>query len=327
MSPPATATRKHYRTCNLCEAMCGLEIEHTADEILAIRGDADDPFSQGHLCPKAVALQDVWADPDRLRKPVKRVGDDWVEIDWEEALDRVASGLGAIREQHGSAAVGVYLGNPTVHNPGSVLTVRQLLKAIRTPNVFSAASVDQLPHHVAAWEMFGHFFLLPVPDVDRTDFFLVLGANPTASNGSLMTAPGIDRRMAAIRERGGRVLVVDPRRTETAAKADGHFFIRPGTDVLLLLALLRTLVAEGLEDWGRLAEHVDGEDQIFPLPYIAYASRLGETSPWTLGFDFFAQGGMGVDFDNYPPPGIFWSRVLDFFDGVLGGPPSELALF
>ena len=233
--------------------MCGLEIELEGDSIRAIRGDAEDPFSRGHICPKAVALQDIYADPDRLRRPMQRTGDDWREIGWDEAFDRVAGELTKVRDTYGSDAIGLYLGNPNVHNLGSMLFNSTLRRALGTRNTYSATSVDQLPHHVAARHMFGHYFLLPIPDVDRTDFFLILGANPVASNGSLMTAPGIAKRIRAIRQRGGRVVVVDPRRTETAAEADQHLSIPPGRDALLLLALLSTILGEGLADPGRLA--------------------------------------------------------------------------
>lgn len=231
----------HYRTCHLCEAMCGLVIEMDGTEILSIRGDEHDPLSRGHICPKAVALQDVWRDPDRLRLPIRREGSTWREIAWDEAFDEVAARLHETQEVHGRDSVAVYQGNPTVHNSGSMLFAPPFVRALRTKNRYSATSVDQLPHHVAAYFMFGHQLLLPVPDVDRTQYMLILGANPMASNGSLMTAPGIRQRLRAIQKRGGRVVVIDPRRTETARIADAHHFIRPGTDVLLLLALLRTV--------------------------------------------------------------------------------------
>ena len=255
----------HYRTCNLCEAMCGLEIALDGERIVAIRGDKDDPFSQGHICPKAVALQDIYADPDRLRQPLRRTATGWVTIGWDEALDEAAANLKRIQADFGAPAVGVYLGNPNVHNLGSSLLGTTLTRALRTPNVFTATSVDQLPHHVAARLMFGHQLLLPIPDVDRTDFFLMLGANPLASNGSLMTAPGMDRRLKAIQQRGGCVVVVDPRRTETAALADEYIPIRPSTDVLLLLALIRTILAEGLARPDLLADFTTGLAALWPI--------------------------------------------------------------
>jgi anaerobic selenocysteine-containing dehydrogenase len=255
----------HHRTCTLCEAMCGLAIEVEGGAIRSIRGDPEDPFSRGFLCPKATALADVEADPDRLRFPVRRTPAGWQRVSWKEALDETADRLGAIQASAGRDAVAVYLGNPSVHNWGTVLAGVPLVKALGTKNRYSATSVDQLPHHLAALLMFGHQLLLPIPDVDRTDFFLVLGANPVVSNGSLMTAPGMPLRLKALRRRGGRLVVVDPRRTETAELADVHHFIRPGTDALFLLAMLHTLFAEGRVAPGRLGECTDGLDTLAQL--------------------------------------------------------------
>ena len=252
------SSRIHHRACNLCEAICGLVIRVENGDIVDLRGDPDDPLSRGHVCPKAVALQDIYRDPDRLRHPLRRTpGGEWVRLGWDEAFDEVAGRLREVQRRHGRNAVGIFLGNPNVHNYGSLLFGPPLLRALKTQNRFSATSVDQLPHHLAAREMFGHQLLLPVPDIDRTSFFLVMGANPLASNGSMMTAPGFRRRLQRLLARGGRLVVVDPRRTETARVADTHLFIRPGTDALLLMALLSVIFAEGLEDLGRLDEHCD----------------------------------------------------------------------
>ena len=250
----------HYRTCNLCEAMCGIRIVVDEGRIQSIRGDADDPFSRGHICPKAVALQDVHADPDRLKNPVRRTAGGWQRLSWDEAFDEAAARIQAVQGAHGRDAMALYVGNPTVHNHGALLFGGLLSRALRTRHRFSATSVDQLPHHLAAYLMYGHQLLLPVPDLDRARFLLVLGANPVVSNGSLMTAPDVARRLKDIRARGGRVVVVDPRRSETAAMADEHLFIRPGTDVLLLLALLHTLFAEQRTAPGRLEAFTDGWD-------------------------------------------------------------------
>jgi anaerobic selenocysteine-containing dehydrogenase len=258
-------TTTRFRTCTLCEAMCGLALEVDGGRVVSIRGDADDPFSRGHICPKGAALADVHADPDRLRQPMRRTPGGWQPVSWDEALDEAAERLRAVRHAHGRDAVAVYQGNPTVHNFGSMLYAPGFIRALGTRNRFSATSVDQLPHHLAAYWMFGHGLLIPIPDIDRTDFFLVLGANPAVSNGSLMSAPDAAGRIKAIRRRGGTVVVVDPRRTETAALADRHHFIRPGTDALLLLALLHVVFAEGLEKPGRLAEMTDGLDAVRTL--------------------------------------------------------------
>ena len=238
--------------------MCGLVVEVEGGRVRAIRGDDEDVLSRGHICPKAVALQDLHQDPDRLRRPLRRSGGAWHEVGWAEALDEAADRLSALQKQHGRDAVAVYQGNPVVHNYGLVLFGQLLLRALGTRSRFSATSVDQLPHMLASLLMFGHQLRLPVPDVDRTRYFLMLGANPLVSNGSLMTAPGIGRRLQALRARGGKLVVVDPRRTETAAIADEHVAIRPGTDALLLLAIVHTLFATGRVRPGRLEAFTDG---------------------------------------------------------------------
>jgi anaerobic selenocysteine-containing dehydrogenase len=257
--------RAHFRTCNLCEAMCGLEIKVRGQEILSIQGDEADVFSHGHICPKAVALRDIHSDPDRLKFPLRRTPAGWEQIGWDDALDEVAARLRAVQAQHGLNAVGVYLGNPVVHNLGTLLFAAPFVRALRTRNRFSATSVDQLPHQFVAYYMLGHQFLIPIPDIDRTGYMLILGANPLASNGSLMSAPGVARRLKAIQKRGGKFVVIDPRRTETAAVADQHFFIQPGADALLLLAMLHTIFAEGLATPGRLAALSNGLETVQSL--------------------------------------------------------------
>ncbi|MDB4673272.1 molybdopterin-dependent oxidoreductase [Verrucomicrobiales bacterium] len=247
-----------YRSCNLCEAVCGLVIEHDDSEVISIKGDKEDPLSRGHLCPKAIALQDIHADPDRLRRPMKRKGDEFEEISWEEAFDLVETKLGAIRREHGDDSVALYLGNPTVHNSGALLFQKFLKQSLNTRHSFAATSVDQLPHHIAASLMFGHGFLIPIPDIDRTQHMLILGANPAASNGSLMTAPGVRDRIRAIRDRGGKVILVDPRVTETVRIVDQHHLVRPGTDVYLLAAMVNIILSEDLGTVPR--DHVKNID-------------------------------------------------------------------
>ena len=256
-------TSIHYRTCHLCEAMCGVAIEHDRDgNIHSIKGDPEDVLSRGHICPKAVALQDIQHDPDRLRRPVKRTGDRWEEISWSEALDIFERNIKRIRREHGREAVGFYIGNPTAHQPGALLMLGPLLAALGTRSRFSASSVDQLAVMFATGEMFGNPALTTVPDLDRTDFLLMIGANPAASNGSLMSAGDPMGRIRAISRRGGQVIAIDPRHTETARKADRHHFIRPGTDVFLLAAMLQVLFEEDLADPGRLAAFSDGLDEL-----------------------------------------------------------------
>jgi anaerobic selenocysteine-containing dehydrogenase len=238
------ARESRFRACPLCEAICGLELQYEGPDLVAIRGDAADPFSRGHICPKGNALLDLEADPDRLRAPLRRRGSDWEQIGWDEALAEAGERLAAAQRDHGNDAVAAYLGNPNVHHFGHIAYLPPLLKALRSKNIYSASSVDQWPHQLVDWLMYGHQFLLPIPDIDHTGFMLVLGANPVASNGSLMTAPGAEKRLKALAARG-RLVVVDPRRTETAEIASEHHFIRPGSDAWFLLALLQDVLALG----------------------------------------------------------------------------------
>lgn len=254
--------KTHYRACHLCEAICGLEIRTQGDEILSIKGDKQDPFSQGYICPKGTALADIHNDPDRLRMPVKRVGDDWQEISWEEAIELAADGLVKAQNQHGDNSVAFYAGNPTVHNLDLMTHSGQLRKALRTRNHFSASSLDQLPMQLALYLMYGHQSLFPVPDIDRTDLMVIIGGNPMASNGSVMTVPNFPKRIKNLRSRGGKLVVIDPRRTETADVADQHHFIKPGKDIFLLMAIIRVLFTERLVQQRPLLNQVDGLDAV-----------------------------------------------------------------
>jgi len=253
-----------HRQCTLCEAHCGIKVEVDGDRVTRITGDPDDTLSHGYICPKAAALADLHADPDRLRRPLRRVGERWEEIGWDEALTLAADGLRGVQERHGRDAVAVYAGNPAAHTASS-LAVGPLLRTLGTRNFYSATSVDQLPHYLTSFEMLGHHLLLPVPDVDRTDYMLVLGANPSVSNGSLWTAPGARHRLKAIKERGGTVVVVDPRRTETVKAASEHVAVRPGGDAFLLLGMLHVLFADGLVRLGRLEGVCDGLEDVEAL--------------------------------------------------------------
>ena len=255
------ASTRTLGVCNLCEAICGLVLTVEDGRVTGVRGNPDDPLSRGHVCPKGVALPDVTDDPDRLRRPVRREGEGaearWVEIGWDEALDLTADGIARAVNEHGRDALGVYLGNPNAHSLGSQTHGIAMLKSFRTRNKFSASSVDQVPHQLVAWQLFGHQLLIPVPDIDRTSYFLVLGANPMASNGSLMTVPDFPQRVRELQARGGRMVVLDPRRTETAKVADEHHFVRPGTDAAVLLAMLHVLLAEGLTSPPSYVEGVE----------------------------------------------------------------------
>ena len=271
-----TSTRTHHRVCHLCEAMCGLVIQTEGDKVTDVRGDKDDPLSRGHVCPKAVALQDIHEDPDRLRKPMKRIrtapGEyQHVEIEWSEALDLAADALASTIEKQGVDAIGAYFGNPSVHNYGMLTHQRNLFRHIRTRNRFSATSVDQLPHHLVSLWCFGHMLLHPIPDVDRTHYFLMLGANPLASNGSIWTVPDVRQRLKDLKSRGGKLVVVDPRRTETAELASEHLFIRPGSDAAFLLAMIHVLFRDDLVAPGPLGDFTDGLDEV--------AAAVSELSP------------------------------------------------
>ncbi|HEU4947712.1 MAG TPA: molybdopterin-dependent oxidoreductase [Kribbella sp.] len=245
--------------CNLCEAICGVLVTVEDGRVTDVRGDESDPLSRGHICPKAVALRDLQDDPDRLTVPVRRTADGWQELSWAAAYELVASRLADLQVAYGNNAVGVYLGNPNVHSLGAMTHLPPFIRLLRTRNRFSATSLDQLPHMLASHLLYGHQLMVPVADIDRTSYLLMLGANPLASNGSMMTAPGFGRRLREVRARGGRVVVIDPRRTETAAVADEHHFIRPGTDAAFLLALIHQVIADGS---ARPAPYVDGLDTV-----------------------------------------------------------------
>ena len=252
-------------TCTLCEAMCGLEVRlDPAGAIASVRGHRADPLSRGHICPKAFALQDVHEDPDRLRRPVVRTPrGGWREVSWDDGIRYAAERLVAVQAEHGDDALAVYLGNPNVHSLGALTHHPTLVRLLRTRNRFSATSVDQLPHHVVAWALYGHQFLLPVPDIDRTDLLVLVGHNPMASNGSLWTVPDFPQRRRELASRAGRLVVIDPRRTETAKVADEHHFVRPGSDAAVLLAVVRELLGDELTGIRTgPAAYVDGVDRV-----------------------------------------------------------------
>ena len=260
MKQPSSPT---HRVCTLCEATCGIRVHSDAGRPTRIEPDPDDPFSKGHICPKAHGLLDLQRDPDRLRTPMRRTESGFEPIGWDEALDLAAERLGAIRDESGADAVALYRGNPTSHDAESLLYWNALQTALPSRSRFSAGPVDTWPRWVQAGEMYGGFLHTPVPDLERTRYLLILGANPLVSNGSLMTAPGMKKRLAAIQARGGRIVVVDPRRTETADEADEHLPIRPGADAAFLLALVHTLTTEGAApDLGRCEGWVSGLDEV-----------------------------------------------------------------
>jgi anaerobic selenocysteine-containing dehydrogenase len=261
MTTTSTTATSHYRICPLCEACCGLEVRTEGPKVVSIRGMESDPFSRGYICPKAVALKDLHEDPDRLRQPLIKRDGRHVPVSWDEAFAEIERRLPAIVAEHGRDALALSIGNPTAHKFGLQLYFQRLARALGTRNNYSASTLDQMPKHLQSGLMFGHALSFAVP-VTRTDWMLVLGGNPAASNGSLWTVPDFRGKAKALRARGGRLVVIDPRRTETAELADAHHFIRPGTDVHLLAAMLHTVFADGLVRLGTVQPHVRGLDAL-----------------------------------------------------------------
>ncbi|PKG77488.1 dehydrogenase [Shewanella sp. Actino-trap-3] len=317
----------HYRNCNICEAMCGLEITYQDKQILSIKGDQLDPFSQGYNCPKALALEDFYTDKDRLKTPIRRTATGWEDISWDEAFIEITEKFKGIQQQHGKNALAVYLGNPNAHSLGNALFLRPFMKSLGTINRFSSASADQLPHHVAANFMFGAGMLIPVPDIDRTDFMLIIGGNPVVSNGSMMTAPNVIGRMKAIQKRGGKIVVVDPRRTRTAKIADQHLFIRPEKDALLLLALIHCVFDSNMVNLRHLETQVDGLDDVESLAkhyspeLVAEFVGINATSIRTLAADMLAADSavcysrMGASTQTFGGLCLWLTNVLNIITG------------
>lgn len=248
----------HHRICPLCEACCGLELKVSEGKVTSIRGHVSDVFSAGYICPKGVALKELHEDPDRLRTPLIKRGGEFVEASWEQAFAEIARRLPPLLARHGRDAAAISVGNPAAHKIGLLLYFPLLARALGTRNVFSASTLDQMPKQLSSGLMFGHWLSIAVPDIARCDFLLVLGANPLASNGSLWTVPDFKAKAKALQARGGQLVVIDPRRSETAAMANAHHFIRPGADVFLLLGLVHTLFDEKLVRLGRIAAFVNG---------------------------------------------------------------------
>ena len=256
-------TKTHFRTCHLCEATCGLEITTKGDAVVRIRGDQNDVFSRGFICPKGSTIKDLDGDPDRVRHPMVRDGETWRKVSWEEAFAEIDRRFRGVRARHPDPrSSAIYFGNPTAHNISSSLYLRSLMNALKTTNVYSASTVDQMPKQISAALMFGAMATIPVPDLDRTDYLVILGANPWESNGSVCTAPDFPGRVEAIRARGGKVVVVDPRRTKTAEHADWHLAIRPGADAALLAAIVHVLFVDGLATLGDIDGRVNGVEAV-----------------------------------------------------------------
>jgi anaerobic selenocysteine-containing dehydrogenase len=272
-----------HRICPFCEACCGLEIGVEDGRITTIRGYEDDVHSAGFICPKGAALRDLHEDPDRLRRPLVKRDGKHVEVSWDEAFAEIERRLSPILEAHGRDAVGLVLGNPSAHKVGLLLYTARLARGIGTKNVYSASTLDQMPKQLSAGLMFGHWLSIAIPDIVRTDLLVVIGANPMVSNGSLWTVPDFRGKAKAMQARGGKLVVIDPRRTETAELADQHLFIRPGSDVFLLLGMVNCLFAEGLVRLRRLAPYVDGlaalETAVAEFTPERVATRCGISAP------------------------------------------------
>ncbi len=249
-----------YRTCHLCEAMCGLEIKIEDTKIVSIKGDKNDIYSKGHICPKGVALKDLHEDPNRLKEPVKKTADGWQKISWDEAFDIVEQNFKRIRKQYGNDAIATYTGNPTVHNTGTALTLYDTINAINTRNRYASHSLDSVPVFVANQMMYGHAMMAPIPDIENINYFLIIGANPMVSNGSFMSTPNIKGKIKAIQERDGKVVVLDPRKTETAHIANEHYFIIPERDILFLLAVVNEIFKRDGVKQSRVLSFIDHID-------------------------------------------------------------------
>ncbi|MDH3193563.1 MAG: molybdopterin-dependent oxidoreductase, partial [Acidimicrobiia bacterium] len=317
-------TTMSIRTCPLCEATCGLELTIEDGSVKVIRGDKEDVFSHGFICPKGTTLGRLHEDPDRLRAPLIKKNSEFVEVSWDEAIAAAGAGLRAIIDAHGASATAAYVGNPNVHNLAGSLYLRPLLKALGSPNVFSASTVDQMPKHVSCGAMFGSPDLIPVPDIDRTDYLLMLGADPYESNGSLATAPDWPGRMAAIQERGGKIVTVDPRKSKTAKASDEHLFIRPGTDAAWVAALITTVLEAGdveLPDF--MIGLADAKEALagFTAESVAAATTIPAETTRRIAVEFatapsaVAYGRMGTHTTEY---GTLASWLVDLLNAVTG---------
>ena len=335
---------RHHRTCNLCEAHCGLVIETEGRTILSIRGDEDDPLSRGYMCPKGNALKDVYEDGDRIRRPMIREGERWRETSWDEAIGHAARGIHDVQKRHGNDSFATYAGNPSAHNLSAMLALPHLLRLLHTKNRYSASTVDQFPQMLAAYLVFGAQLSIPIADLERCNYLMILGANPLVSNGSLMTAPGMKKRLREIRERGGRVVVLDPRRSETAEAATEHVFLKPGSDALFLLAMLSVIFDEGLSRLGAAEDRVLGLSRVeaiakhYPPERVAAATGIEAARLRRLAHEFASAPAaacytrIGVCVQEYGTLASWLGDVLNIVTGNIDRPggmmfPSPAATY
>ncbi len=324
--------KTHFRSCTLCEAMCGVKIEYQGDKIISIAGDPEDTHSWGHICPKGYSLQDLHNDPDRIKKPMQKVDGQWLEISWEEALDITAERLVGIQQQYGNDAVAGYWGNPTSHNFGLLMATGKIRKVLQSRNLFTAASLDQMPHQLHSYLMFGHGQVFTIPDVDRTDYMLMLGANPAASNGSLMSGGDILKRLEGIKERGGKLVLIDPRKNESALYASEHHFIRPATDGLFLIGLIQQVIKNDRCKPGRLKDMIDNWDVLlelfdtFSLEEISSLCGIPEAEIIRIADEFSSAesavcyGRMGISTQTFSTLNHWLISVLNIITGNLDRP-------
>lgn len=321
--------QKHHRTCTLCEAMCGIVVEYQGERIISISGDEKDKHSNGHICPKGYALQDLHHDPERITTPKKRIGSEWVDIDWDEALEEVSQQIVATQEKYGNDAVAGYWGNPASHNIDVFLTLGTFRRAIRSKNMYSASSLDQMPHQLTSYLMYGHSMNFTIPDVDRTDYMLMLGANPAASNGSLMTAGDILGRLEKIKERGGKLVLIDPRKTETALYANEHLFIKPGSDALFLVGLIKVIFDKQLaKPDSRLPingsfDEVKSLVDVFSMSTIAKLTNIPIAEIERVAVEFssaekaICYGRMGISVQEFGALNHWLIQILNLLTGNL----------
>ncbi|WP_062269109.1 molybdopterin-dependent oxidoreductase [Endozoicomonas arenosclerae] len=258
-------SKTHFRTCHLCETMCGIAVEYEGDKILSIKGDPNDVLSKGNICPKATGLQDVHTDPDRLKAPIRKINGEWQEVSWEEAFEFTAEKIVSTQKEHGNNSVASYMGRSIAHNLGSLIGIAPLREMLKTENIFTGSTVDQIPHNYAWQFMLGHPYFATVPDIDRTHYFLMLGTNPKISNGAMMsTGANPQKKFKEINARGGKTVLIDPRRNESAEYVDEHHFIKPNTDALFLIGIINTIFEKGLDTPGRLEAHIKGWEKVQP---------------------------------------------------------------
>jgi len=329
--------QKHFRVCNLCEAMCGLEIAHDGHKVHSVKGDQNDPLSKGSVCPKGALIHKLHEDPNRLKKPIrKKPNGEWEEIPWEVALDIVGDQINKIRKEHGDNAVALYLGNPTVHNFGMMIMTGELKRILGTNNSFSPTTMDQMPHHFMGYYMYGHPMNIPIPDIDRTDYMIIIGANPIVSNGSLMTAPGVHRRMTEIQKRGGKIIQFDPRHNETSRVVDEHHFIRPSTDIYLLLGMLHIIQKNNWISLGHVEKHIHGYKELeniaaeFTLDKIAEITGVSSenieriTKEYVLNDRAVIYGRMGMSTQEHGGLCHWLSGVINILTGHFDRPGGAM---